>query len=94
MATTTRAPDHDVPNTEHKGSGGFPIGKALGYLTLVVFAIIYLYPFVIQIVTSFKTDADATGSPLSLLPNPFTLGAFERLFQENFGRGVPSSTAS
>ncbi len=83
---TTRAPRHEAPVGERTRSGGFPVGKALGYLTLIVFAIIYLYPFVIQVVTSFKTDGDATSSPLRLLPNPFTTSAFDRLFQEDFGR--------
>jgi multiple sugar transport system permease protein len=51
-----------------------------GYAVLLVFAVIYLYPFLIQIVTSFKTDAQASGSPLSLVPNPFDLTAWKRIF--------------
>ena len=29
----------------------------LGYAVLLVFAFVYLYPFFIQVATSFKTDA-------------------------------------
>ncbi len=38
-------------------------------MVLVFFALVYIYPFVIQVVTSFKTNSDATNSPLSLLPD-------------------------
>jgi len=61
-----------------------PIGKILGYLTLGIFAIIYIYPFLIQLTTSFKTNADATQNPLSLIPNPFVSAAFERLAETDF----------
>lgn len=54
--------------------------RVLGYAVLVLFALIYLGPFLIQLVTSFKTDPDATNHPLSLLPNPFTLAAWKTIF--------------
>ena len=53
---------------------------ALGYAVLVAFALIYIYPFLIQIATSFKTDAAATDDPLSLVPNPVDLTAWKRIF--------------
>ena len=40
----------------------------LAYLVLIFFSLIYLYPFLIQIATSFKTNADATANPLN--PDP------------------------
>ncbi len=45
----------------------------LGYAVLVFFALVYLLPFLIQVVTSFKTQADAASNPLSLVPNPFSV---------------------
>ncbi|GAB3592622.1 carbohydrate ABC transporter permease [Angustibacter peucedani] len=48
-------------------------GVFLGYAVLVFFALVYLFPFVIQIVTSFKTQADAAAHPLSLVPDPFSV---------------------
>jgi len=37
------------------------------YLLLIFFSLVYLYPFLIQIGTSFKTNPEATANPL----NPF-----------------------
>ena len=42
----------------------------LGYAVLIVFALIYLYPFLIQVATSFKTDADADAQPAVADPGP------------------------
>lgn len=88
MASTSLQPSReDVRETPAPVTGrqrSFPWGKVLGYTVLAVFAIIYIYPFVIQLVTSFKTNTDATSSPLSLIPNPFTTVAFERLRATDF----------
>lgn len=54
------------------------------YVVLVFFSFVYLYPFVVQVTTSFKTNADAVSNPLSPVADPFTLAAFERLFQLDF----------
>ena len=43
----------------------------------MVFALLYLFPFVIQIGTSFKTDADATANPLNPIPSQFTTAAYQ-----------------
>ena len=51
---------------------------------LVFFSLIYLYPFFIQIATSFKTNPDAVGNPLSLIADRFTTAAFERLVRTDF----------
>ena len=62
------------------------IGKrTLGYLLLAVLALVYLVPFAVQIATSFKTGPDATAHPLSLVPNPFSLAAWRRLFSGSTG---------
>ncbi|KIF79451.1 ABC transporter permease [Streptomyces sp. 150FB] len=50
------------------------------YVVLAAVGLLYVLPFVIQIVTSFKTDPDAAAHPLSLLPNPFSLDSYRRLF--------------
>ena len=59
---------------------------------MIIFAIIYLYPFLIQLVTSFKTNADATDNPLGLVPDPFNLAAFERLGDTDFPLWFVNST--
>src|SRR5437868_12312281 len=51
-----------------------------GYAILVFFSLIFLYPFVIQIANSFKTDADASANPLSPVAHPFTAGSMTRIF--------------
>ncbi|MDR7251600.1 multiple sugar transport system permease protein [Nocardioides sp. BE266] len=55
-----------------------------GYAVLVVFSFIYLFPFVVQVTTSFKTNSDAVAHPLSPIADPFTLDAFRRLFDTDF----------
>jgi multiple sugar transport system permease protein len=52
----------------------------VSYLILVALAVIYIYPFLISIAGSFKTDADATQNALSLIPQTWTFAAYERLF--------------
>ena len=66
--------------------------KLIGYTILIVFATIYLYPFAIQIATSFKSDPQATAHPLSLIPNPFDLGAWKRMFGLTSDTSVPIMT--
>ena len=58
--------------------------KVLVYTLLVIFALIYIYPFIVQVSTSFKTNGDAVANPLRLVPNPVTTAAFERLAQTDF----------
>ncbi|GAB4054364.1 carbohydrate ABC transporter permease [Catellatospora paridis] len=62
--------------------GGFRtlLGTFLGYAVLVFFALVFLYPFVIQTANSFKTEADAAAHPLSPVPDPFTTAAFTKIF--------------
>ncbi len=50
------------------------------YTVLIVLAVIYIYPFLIQVFTSFKTDEDAASSGVNLLPESWTFAAYERLF--------------
>lgn len=52
------------------------------YLLLLIMALIYIYPFLITVAGSFKTDADATNNPLSLLPQTWSFAAYERLFTD------------
>lgn len=61
-------------------SGGLLAGRSILYALLVVLAIVYIFPFLIQVATSFKTEADAASDPLSLIPATFSTAAYERLF--------------
>ncbi|GAA1423747.1 carbohydrate ABC transporter permease [Agrococcus citreus] len=55
-------------------------GLVAGYLILAILALVYIYPFVIAVSGSFKTDAEANADPMSLIPQTFTFAAYERLF--------------
>ena len=50
------------------------------YVVLIAIALIYIMPFIIQVSTSFKTDADASANPVSLVPQVWTSAAYSRLF--------------
>jgi len=50
------------------------------YAVLIALALVYVYPFLIQVTTSFKTDQDAASSGISLIPDVWTFAAYERLF--------------
>jgi multiple sugar transport system permease protein len=50
------------------------------YAVLVVLAVIYIFPFLIQVSTSFKTNDEATADPLSLFPANWTTAAYSTLF--------------
>jgi multiple sugar transport system permease protein len=66
--------------------------RTTGYVLLVIFALVFIGPFFIQLVTSFKTDPDATAHPLSIVPNPFDLGAWRRIFGLTSNSSVPILT--
>ncbi len=55
-------------------------GRVAGYGTLVLFGLIFLYPFVIQLANTFKTEPDAAANPLSPIPHPFSTTSFVKIF--------------
>lgn len=66
--------------------------KFAGYSVLIIFAVIYLYPFMTEIATSFKSDSQAAAHGLSLIPNPFDLTAWKRMFGLSPDTSVPMMT--
>jgi multiple sugar transport system permease protein len=58
------------------------IAKTLTYSFLIALAIVYIFPFVIAVATSFKTEPNATADPLSLWPSPVTSDAFHQLYKD------------
>lgn len=61
-------------------SAGQLVKQVLLYAMLALLALIYIYPFLVQVATSFKTEADAAADPISLIPQSFSLDAYRRLF--------------
>jgi multiple sugar transport system permease protein len=55
-------------------------GNAIVYAVLIVIGILYIYPFLIEVFTSFKTEADATANPISLVPPTWSTAAYQQLF--------------
>jgi multiple sugar transport system permease protein len=89
MTATTRPPAAPPSTTRRpaapaRRSGG--LGRVAGYTVLVVFALVYIYPFLIQLATSFKTESDSTAHPLALWPDPVTAAAFGRLAEADYPR--------
>ncbi len=71
--------------------GGTVSGPSLTYSFLLSLAVVYIFPFVIAIVTSFKTEPDATANPLALVPDPSTTAAFHELSNQDFFLWVQNS---
>ncbi|MCL2514602.1 MAG: carbohydrate ABC transporter permease, partial [Microbacteriaceae bacterium] len=61
-------------------STGRVAAQSVLYALLIVLALVYIMPFLIQIATSFKTEQDAAVNPISLIPSPFSLAAITKLF--------------
>ncbi|MGL5819984.1 MAG: carbohydrate ABC transporter permease [Phycicoccus sp.] len=76
-----KPPRVDDGNLVNKNS---PAKKVAVYAALIAFALIYVYPFFVQLSTSFKTDPDAVDNPLTLVPDPLTTAAFQRIAETDF----------
>jgi multiple sugar transport system permease protein len=67
------------------------VNRALLYLALAAFAVIYIYPFLLDIGTAFKTESDAATHPLSPIPQHWVVTAFTELGQQDFARWLANS---
>ncbi len=64
----------------------------LGYAILIFFSLVFLYPFLIQLASAFKTQPDAAAHALSLVPHPFDKSSFLRIFDStDFPRWLGNS---
>jgi len=72
----------------HQRSRGSRVGAILRASVLIVIALAYISPLVFMVLTSFKTQADATAIPPSFLPENFTLQAYEEIFAAAGGAPV------
>jgi multiple sugar transport system permease protein len=69
-----------VPVRRVRLSRGGLIAQIITYVLLAAVAILYIFPFLIDVATSFKTEPDAAANPLSLIPQTWTSAAYQRLF--------------
>ncbi len=58
------------------------LNQAASYLMLGLLAVIYIYPFLISVANSMKTDPESVAKPLSLIPDTWSFAAYDRLFTE------------
>ena len=76
----TKEPEREPKPPRDRLSRKRLLFQILLYVVLVAIALIYIYPFLVQVATSFKTDAEAAADPISLIPQVWTTAAYERLF--------------
>ncbi len=69
-----------APTIRRQGLSRRVTGQIVLYALLVILAIIYIFPFLVQVATSFKTDSEAASNALSLIPQTVTFAAYETLF--------------
>lgn len=79
-AAAVATQDERTPRRRRHLGGAARATMILTYVVLGLLALVYIYPFLISVASSFKTDADATQNPLSLLPETWSFAAYERLF--------------
>ncbi len=80
-APQRRVPTH-VPMTWWRRRS--PWLRALTYLVLITVAVLYIYPFLIEVGTAFKTDPDATAHAASPIPVNWVVAGFTELSSQGF----------
>ncbi len=58
--------------------------RALTYLVLVTIAVLYIYPFLIELGTAFKTNPDAVSHSANPIPHNWVVAAFTELSDQGF----------
>ena len=74
------SPERQPLTFKERLSGRQRWGNAVVYAILIVIGILYIYPFLIEVFTSFKTEADATANAIGLVPPTWTTVAYQQLF--------------
>jgi multiple sugar transport system permease protein len=59
------------------------VGRVLFWSVMIVLAVLFVAPLLWMLVTSFKTNQDATRLPLSWLPHPFDTSAYRTLLSSS-----------
>jgi multiple sugar transport system permease protein len=86
--STVAEPDTTTPKAPPRRSSGVTgetrtrriVTRAFGYGVLIFFALFFLYPFVIQMANTFKSEQDAAADPLSPIPHPVDDSSFLKIF--------------
>lgn len=78
--TLTDEPIGRAPRRRSRLTPASRVGQIALYGVLALLALVYIYPFLVQVATSFKSEQEAASNPISLIPQTFTTAAYERLF--------------
>ncbi|TDE11899.1 carbohydrate ABC transporter permease [Jiangella asiatica] len=92
MARRRRRPAESVPvvlTDRYSPRSRKVLVRVVGYGLLAVGTVLYLGPFLVQIATSFKTDADAVADPVSLWPSPVSTAAWSVIAGSNPALDIP-----
>lgn len=65
--------------------------RALTYLVLLLLAVLYIYPFLIELGTAFKTAPDATANAANPIPHSWVTSGFSALSGQGFPRWFENS---
>ncbi|WP_285115298.1 carbohydrate ABC transporter permease [Leifsonia sp. fls2-241-R2A-40a] len=79
QAAAARPAQTAGPRRRHRSRGTI-VATSITYAILIAIAVVYIMPFLIQLATSFKTDAEAASNPVALIPQTFTTAAYTKLF--------------
>jgi multiple sugar transport system permease protein len=75
LETTRPLDSSEGPSGTSKNTGRMVVR----FVVLLIIALIFISPLIFMVVTSFKTSNDATATPPSWLPIPFTLQAYDSI---------------
>jgi multiple sugar transport system permease protein len=81
LALPRRRVRADDDATVAAGERRFTPGRAVAYVSLVVLALLWLAPFLWAVITSFKSETDASATPVTIVPaGGFTTQRWEAIF--------------
>ena len=80
VKSTTAPPVDSRPAVRSTSAAQRVATRIVGYSVLAFFALVFIYPFVIQLATSFKTEPDAAAHALSPVPSPLVTDSIVRIF--------------
>jgi multiple sugar transport system permease protein len=76
---------------DRPGGLGRTVATSITYAVLVAIAIVYIFPFLIAVATSFKSESVAATDPLGLIPSGATTAAYSRLTEVDFPTWLKNS---
>lgn len=91
MATAAK-PIQVSPTAADESTAGRTVRVVLSYALLILLALMFLYPFVYAVLSSFKPLPEIAADPARLMPQEWTTEAFQRLRGFNVPRwGINSA---